>query len=256
MILNEFDPRKDAIINPANVRPPQEGFPRVAVSCFSHVTFDRLVESLHGEEIARISNANLPFPIYRAVYRGVPLALYMSPVGAPSCVGALEEMFSLGAEKIVLFGNCGVLDASIADCSIIIPDAALRDEGTSYHYAPPSDEIAVNPRYREEFIQILRRHGCSYTVGKVWTTDAFYRETHEKVARRRESGCICVEMECAAVAAVAAFRGKDVFHFFYAADNLASEQWDERSLSTHAKVDEKDRIAQLALELAEVMARS
>ena len=156
----------------------------------------------------------------------------------------------MGLEKLVLFGTCGVLDAGIEDCSVIIPNCAVRDEGTSYHYAPPSEEIAVNPRYIEMFTEILEGHNCRYSMGKVWTTDAVYRETREKAKRRNESGCICVDMECSAVAALAEFRKKEVFQFFYAADNLDSEVWDRRSLSGEDNVPEKDRVAQLALELA------
>lgn len=87
-------------------------------------------------------------------------------------------------------------------------------------------------------------------MGKVWTTDAFYRETKDKVKRRKEQGCICVDMECSANAAVAQFRGKELIQFFYAADNLDSEEWDVRSLSNYDKLEEKDRIAVIALELA------
>lgn len=89
-----------------------------------------------------------------------------------------------------------------------------------------------------------------FTEGKVWTTDAFYRETRAKFEKRKAQGCVCVDMECSALMALAQFRGIDVFEFFYAGDNLDREQWDPRSLSTHAKLDEKDRAAYLALELA------
>lgn len=254
MILDQFDPHPRAVINPEDTVTPLADFPRIAVSCFSHVTMDRLVRELHAEQIALIHVANLDIPVYRARYHDLDVALFTSYVGAPGCVSLLEDLFVLGAQRLVLFGTCGVLDASIADCSILIPDRAVRDEGTSYHYAPAADEIEVNPRYREAFIDILNRHGCSYTVGKVWTNDAIYRETREKVRRRREDGCVCVDMECSAVAALAAFRGKEVFHFFYAADHLADEAWNPRSLSNTSNLLQKDRIALLAMELAERMA--
>lgn len=254
MILDAFDPDPRAVINPEDTVTRPAGFPRIAVSCFSHVTMGRLTQALDAEQIACIHVANLSIPLYRARYHGLDVALFTSYVGAPGCVSVLEDLFAMGARQVVLFGTCGVLDASIADLSIIIPDRAVRDEGTSYHYAPASDEIEVNPRHRADFIDILNRHGCSYTVGKVWTNDAIYRETHEKVRRRRESGCVCVDMECSAVAALAAFRDRDVFHFFYAADHLAEEAWNPRSLSNSSCLGEKDRIALLAMELAERMA--
>ena len=92
---------------------------------------------------------------------------------------------------------------------------------------------------RAGFEAILRETGVDFTEGKVWTTDAFYRETRAKVALRKAQGCVCVDMECSALMALAQFRGIDVFEFFYAGDNLDREQWNPRSLSTHAKLDEK-----------------
>lgn len=162
----------------------------------------------------------------------------------------LEDVFMMGVKKVIVFGTCGVLDQNIEDCSIIIPDSAVRDEGTSYHYAPASDEIEVNGNDKDVFTKMLDELHVKYTVGKTWTTDAFYRETPEKIKRRKQQGCICVDMECSADAAVAKFREKDLVQFFYAADNLDSEEWDVRSLSNHAKLEEKDRIAMIALELA------
>ena len=156
MLLTEFDPNPTAVINPSMAHQPLPGMPETMVSCFSRVTFQRMAESLNAEPIAQIKSANMVFPVYRAEYGGTPIALMMAGVGAPLCVGNLEEAFALGVRRVILFGNCGVLDRAIGDCSVILPTAALRDEGTSFHYAPPSDAIEVNPRYREEFLQILK----------------------------------------------------------------------------------------------------
>ena len=120
----------------------------------------------------------------------------------------------MGAKRIILLGNCGVLDKQIEDCGIIIPTKAIRDEGTSYHYAPASDLIDVNTRYIPEFIEVLREFGYPYVQGAAWTTDAFYRETPAKVAARRRMGAICVEMECAAMQAMCSFRGVDFSSIF------------------------------------------
>jgi purine-nucleoside phosphorylase len=83
-----------------------------------------------------------------------------------------------------------------------------------------------------------------------------YRETREKTARRRDAGCICVDMECASVAAVADFRSREALHFFYAADNLDAAEWDPRSLSNYDNLDAKDRIAMIALEAARRITRT
>ena len=251
MLLHEFDPAETAIFNPEMVFAPLAGMPKVAVSCFSCVTFARMLALFpEAEQIAVMKCASQTFPVYRVRYREVELALYMSGVGAPLCVGNQEEIYALGAECLVLFGTCGVLDREIGDCAIILPTAAMRDEGTSYHYAPPGDEIAVNVHHAKLFRELLEELRVSCVTGKTWTTDSMYRETREKAERRKAAGCVCMDMECASVAAVARFRGREALHFFYAADNLDAEEWDERSLSNHANVEEKDRIAAIALEAA------
>lgn len=250
MILEEFDYSKKAVINPEMIVDKVEGMPKVAVTCFARETFSRLLSELKGEMIAESSCANMVFQIYKTNYNGVDIALFMADVGAPTCVGIIEDVFAMGVEKVVVFGTCGVLDSSIEDCSVIVPDRAVRDEGTSYHYVPASDEIDVNVGYKDLFCRMLDELGCSYRVGKVWTTDAFYRETPDKVAKRKASGCICVDMECSALAALAQFRNKDIVQFFYAADNLDKEKWDARSLSNDANLLEKDRVAMIAMNLA------
>ncbi len=250
MIIEEFDSNKKAVVDVYDLVKPIENFPKIAVSCFAHVTLDRLVNELNGKVIAKINVANMEIPIFKARYKGAEVALFMSYVGAAGCVAIIEEIFAMGAKKLILFGTCGVLDASIEDCSIIIPNKAVRDEGTSFHYAKASDEIEVNKKYINEFVDILKEFDCRYTIGKVWTTDGIYRETRGKVNSRKQSGCICVDMECSAVAALAEFREKEVFQFFYAADNLDNETWDARSISNESNILEKDRIAMLAMELA------
>ena len=256
MILTEFDPAKKALINPEDIIKPVEGMPEVAVSCYSSLTFERMVSELNADIVAVTGTANGVSPVYRSKYKGIEVALFMMDVGAPVSAAMLEDVYMLGVKKVIVFGTCGVLDRSIDDCAIIIPGSAVRDEGTSYHYAPASDEIEVNQKYMSIFTGMLDELHVKYIVGKTWSTDAFYRETPEKVKRRKQQGCICVDMECSADAAVARFREKDLVQFFYAADNLDSEKWDVRSLSNHSKLEEKDRIAMIALELAVRISKS
>ena len=143
-----------------------------------------------------------------------------------------------------------MLDKSIEDCGVIVPTRAIRDEGTSYHYAPAADYIDVNRKYAGEFRAVLRELGYPFVEGVAWTTDAFYRETRAKIERRKQMGAICVEMECAAMQAMCDFRGVAFFQYFYAGDNLDHSSWEPRSLSGSARLDDKAKIALLAFELA------
>lgn len=146
-----------------------------------------------------------------------------------------------------------MLDEDIKETSIIIiiiSSYALRDEGTSFHYVEASDEIEVNVGVLDRFRSYLNERQISHKEGKVWTTDGIYRETNGKLKARKAAGAICVDMECSAVAALAKFRGVDICHFFYAADHLSEGNWDARNLMNHMDLDEKDKIALLALEFA------
>ena len=250
MLLTEFDPRPNAVIDPGMCYKPMENFPETVVSIFSHQLFASLVSDLDGKQIAETQDVDGVWPIYEVAYQGKRFAFCKARLGAPASVGVFEEVIAMGAKRIILLGNCGVLDKSIADCGIIIPTRAIRDEGTSYHYAPAADYIDVNNRYIPEFVEVLEKCGYPYVKGITWTTDAFYRETPAKVAARKAMGAVCVEMVCAAMQALCNFRGVEFFQYFYAGDNLDHESWDPRSLSGHARLSDKEKIALLAFELA------
>ena len=253
MILCDFDNNENSTFNPSDVEKRIENFPKIGVSCFSKKLVDRIVEIYNPEEIAQINNGNGKFPVYKLEYKGTEIAFFMSRVGASACTVSYEEVLAMGLEKLIIFGTCGVLKKEIEDLAIIIPTSAVRDEGTSYHYMEASDEIEVNDKYKDLFKELLNEHNYSYVEGKTWTTDAPYRETRDKVLKRKEQGCISVEMECSAMNAVAKFRKKDLFTFFYAADNLDSSSWDKRSLGCSKNLDEKEKIVLLAFELANKM---
>ena len=250
MLLEEFDFERNAVIEPWFVHLPVENFPETVVSIFSHTLFHKIAEFLGGEKIAGTKDVDGHWPVYKVTYKGKNFALYKARLGAPACVGSFEDLIPMGAKRIILLGNCGVLDKSIEDCGIIIPTRAIRDEGTSFHYAPPSDYIDVNHKYIPEFIEVLKACGYPYVMGATWTTDAFYRETRGKVAKRKEMGAICVEMECSAMQAMCDFRGVEFFQFLYAGDNLDHSTWDPRSLSGTSRLEDKEKIAMLAFELA------
>lgn len=248
-MLNRFDEDRDAVINPSDMVDKVENIPEVAIACFSKTLFDKIIEGSKCMEIARLNNTNGDNIIYEVEYNDKRFALFMMSVGAPAAVNDIEDIHAMGCKKFIVFGNCGVLDKNIDDCAVIIPTEAIRDEGVSYHYLDGADTIKVNNKYVLEFEEILDILGYSYIEGMTWTNDAFYRETRKKVESRVAMGAKCVEMECSALQAVADFRGFDLFMFFYAGDNLDLPEWDKRSLFGDVKLDEKSRIALLALEL-------
>ena len=203
---------------------------------------DTIILSFNGEILERVKqidgvyeggyltnlNGKLPWYIYEK--DGSKVAVAMALIGAPMVVGLLEELKARGFKNFIVLGSCGVLDQSIQADKIILPSSALRDEGTSYHYAPASDEIAYDETLLLTMENALNKSGIEHIRTKVWTTDAFYRETAAKVKRRLEAGAKVVDMESSAIMAWAQYRQANVYQFFYTADYVDhhNHEWDAR----------------------------
>ena len=121
---------------------------------------------------------------------------------------------------------------------LIVVSSAVRDEGTSYHYLPPSREVQANLVVLNSLTEALTGRRVPHIVGKTWTTDAPYRETVDAIARRRAEGCVVVEMEAAGMMAVAQFRDVIFGQVLYAGDDLSGPEWDRRDWQSLAEVRE------------------
>lgn len=238
-----------AIINPTDHIKPLPNFPEVCISTFSKAIIDKFAALEHVEIIAHITNANGTIPIYKITYGGKEIAFYLSLVCAPASVCCLEEVIALGAKKFVFFGCCGVLDDDYVQNHIIVPTSAVRDEGTSYHYISASEEIEQDAEMTDILKICLDQCGYTYVSGKIWTTDAIYRETLDLIKERKIAGCIGVEMEYSALLAVAKYRKVKFVQFFYGADNLDGPDWDPRDLSDYG-LSNADKYFALAMECA------
>ena len=224
-------------------------FPKVAVGVFSHHLFEDIISKYPCMKVGYMKNANFNRDVYIIKYKEKELVLFMASVGSTHIVADIEELNFNGVESFIIFGNCGVLDKTIPDCGIIIPTKAYREDGVSYHYIGEGDVIELSSKYKEEFKKILCEYDFDFREGATWTTDAFYRETRDKVDYFKNKGCLCVEMEASAIAAVCEYKKIDYFTFFYAGDNLDSIEWEKRSLSGEDMLDKKNEVALLALEL-------
>ena len=248
MVLN-FDSNKNAIINAKDFVKPIKGMPQTVITFFENKLLDEFLRMFKTEIIGETGTACKRHPVYKFNYKGKDLAVVQSGVGAPYAVGNFEEVVAMGAKNILMFGSCGVL-VDAKEASIIVPTAAIRGEGTSYHYARPSEEIALQPKYVNRLIKFFKNANVDYITGKTWTCDAIFRETPKKMKQRLKQGCVSVEMECAAMAAFAKFRKINFAEFFYAADSLASKEWDARILLENNKLNGEERALILAIECA------
>ena len=140
----------------------------------------------------------------------------------------------------------GCSDPEIVAGHAVILTAAVRDEGTSYHYLPPSREVSASPNAVAALQQVLDRQNLPYLLGKSWTTDGLYRETAARRAHRMAEGCEVVEMEAAAFFAVAQFRAVTFGQLVYGGDLVVPEGWDKRSWDERRTV--RHALFQLAVE--------
>ncbi|MBU1093053.1 MAG: nucleoside phosphorylase [Firmicutes bacterium] len=221
----EFDPEKDAHINPRNISLKYPKLPSRLVVCFFN---DVILKLLEDHEIflfmTIVGENNLE--VYK--FFNHDLAIIPGKLGAPACAGFLDECIALGSKYVMFCGGGGVLRSDLTVGKLIVIDSAIRDEGTSYHYVEPKREIQANQKVVHQITQYLKAKNIDYVLGKTWTTDAFYRETKSKIALRKEEGAILVEMEQSAMIAVSQFRGIEYGAIIYSGDDLSTDVWDSR----------------------------
>ena len=135
----------------------------------------------------------------------------------------MKLLIASGIEKFVAFGTCGRLDKNIAKNTIILRTAAYREEGTSYHYLPDSNKIDVDESVLKITKTLLDEEGFTTLEGKIWTTDAVYRETFGKVKLMKERDCVGVDMELSALLALAQYRDVKFIEFLIGEDTVDGE---------------------------------
>ena len=249
MITDSFDNKSEAIINPKIVA----GLPQfdACIVTFSNHIEDYVVKKYDAQKISSFRFVTGETPIYQIAYQNKKFAFFKTYVGAPACVGSIEDTLAkINTTKYVVFGGAGCLNKEIARGKIMVPTSVYRDEGTSYHYVPASDYIDIkNSHIVAQFMNHLQ---IPHVVGKGWTTDSFYRETRNNFQKRKDDGCISVDMECSAIQAMCNFRGLDFYTFFSSGDLLDAPQWDDRKFQDASlKGSQHDaRLFEIALRLA------
>jgi uridine phosphorylase len=146
-------------------------------------------------------------------------------VGAPAAAVMIEELIAFGVRRFVSVGTAGSLRSDLPPGSLVVCDSALRDEGTSYHYIPGGAPVLPSEGLTLALESALARRGVAFRSGPTWTTDAIYRETPEEVVKFRDEGALVVEMEAAALFAVARFRAVEIAACFSVSDTLAELAW-------------------------------
>lgn len=223
----EYDPNPKAVLEPGHEKLGIV-LPQKAIFAFLGEEIDRFAKENGGEKLGEFVTISGTIPVYRVKLDGESLCLAKAPVGAAVAAEMLDWLIAYGVDEIVCAGSCGAL-IDLPENTFLIPEKALRDEGTSYHYLPPARYVTLHKEMQDKIASVMEQEGISCLRCNTWSTDGIYRETAGMVAYRRAEGCSVVEMECAALAACAEFRGVRFGQFLYTADTLADAAcYDER----------------------------
>ncbi|MBQ1442003.1 MAG: nucleoside phosphorylase [Clostridia bacterium] len=230
MITDSFDVKTPPIPKFSSFYGEQKHLVDTCVITFSKEIYDRVLATFDCKKIAVLTTCNGDVPIWKFTHDGMETGFYLSMIGsAMAAQCCIESNWLIGSTKYIMFGSAGNLDAEATAGKFIIPTHAYRDEGMSYHYAPPADYIEIKNHTR--LAEIFDGLGLPYMEGRVWTTDAFMRETVGLTALRRSEGCVAVEMELAGVQAVCDFHGLELYDFLSAGDVLSENEYRVEGLS-------------------------
>ena len=219
------------------------------------VLFEPYVEILRKElglKESALKRLRFPSMAYCSTeIEGKRISVFGTPFGAPQAAVILERLIAMGAEKILAFGCCGSLQPDLQVGHLVIPTDALSEEGTSVHYVLPE---GVARKASEKIVQLCeaqcREKNFRFAAGKVWTTDALFRETREKVGSYSAKGLLAVDMEISALFTVAAYRKVQLGGLMVVSDELGTLKWKTGFLNPFFWLASK-KAARIAIEVSQ-----
>jgi uridine phosphorylase len=146
-------------------------------------------------------------------------------IGAPIATTILEELIAFGVKKFISIGTAGTLQKKIKIGNLMICEKAIRDEGTSHHYLKGSKYSYASKKTTQKIKKAFDKHNQKYFVGTSWTIDAPYRETVAEAKQYQKEGVAAVEMELAALFAVAQYRKVEMGAVVTISDSLSELKW-------------------------------
>ena len=230
----EYDTSREPIIKPSDFL--TKTLPSKCVITFFRKELNAFVEEKKLPVIGHLHSEVLDIPIYEYGTPANRMCITMPFSTAPGAAGTIEELHAMGCNEFIICGGAGSIKKDSKVGEIIVPIAAVRDEGTSYHYLEPSREVECHRATADYVVSGLKKLGIPFTTGKTWTTDAMYRETPEMIELRRSEGCITVEMETAAFFAVSKYYDIPLAQLLYAGDDVSGEQWDNRNWNNQKSI--------------------
>lgn len=224
MITDSYSEERESLFSPGAFFGERKHICDTAIATFSGEIFRAVIEKYPHREVGTIGSANGHKPIYVININGREIVFYLSSIGACLAgIDIIEMQWQTGVKNMIIFGSCGALDSEATDGKYIVPTQSYRDEGMSYHYAPPSDYMEI--KNCDRLAAIFEKLRLPFVKGRVWTTDAPYRETKSAVEKRKSDGCVAVEMELSGVQAVCDFHELELYSFLMTGDVLDGAEY-------------------------------
>ena len=184
--------------------------------------------------------------MYNFTYEGIEFGIVGNAVGASFAVLVAEEMFACGCELLISMTSAGQIISKGRPPYFVLIEKALRDEGTSYHYLPPSTFSTINPKLMECLKGIFENSQHPVVLGTTWTTDAPFRETEAAIAYAQSEGILGVEMEASALYAFSEAEGYPVICFAHITNQMGNVENDFEKGETQGSLDAIEVISQAA----------
>ena len=157
---------------------------------------------------------------------GFAMGLIGGTVGAPFAVLVAEQLIACGCRCIIAYSSAGAVAEGLSLPCLVVPDRALRDEGTSYHYLPAAAWAEARGRLPNILARCAEASRLPVRRGATWTTDAPYRETQSQIEQHGARGVLAVEMEAAALMALAEARGAEIASLLHVTNSLGTAEND------------------------------
>lgn len=221
--------------------------PRVAIITWQGQFLEIAKKKYKVKECATF-NCGLPVSVYTIEAARQSMVIVNLPIGGPVVAGFVEEFAIRGVQTFIAIGYAASM-SPLTQGNLIVPDFAYRDEGVSWHYEK-HDDPWIRIRTAQELDEILLEMNVPHIVGRVWTTDAFYRETPSAVKMMKAQRCLCVDMECASLMSVCQYRDLQGYQMLFGADSLEGESWNIGKLKSH-KASTYEMYLEVALAVAQ-----
>ncbi|RPD44022.1 nucleoside phosphorylase [Paracnuella aquatica] len=157
---------------------------------------------------------------------GVQIGIIPCIVGSSYAVLVAEQLFVSGCKLLISVTSAGIINQPNNTKRFALITDAIRDEGTSYHYLPPDQPSLLPQTLLRQLTPFFKDKGCPFFEASSWTTDAPYRETQSAINIHKQQNIVCVEMEAAALYALATVKEYNIICFAHLTNSMAQSEGD------------------------------